>query len=85
MGVAEAMHVGCPALAQARRLGLEQFHVRGDVEVVTTASGALIAGRLERPREPGLMVESDAHEEIGGPEACDLPGLEIESVRILKR
>src|SRR5207244_12826248 len=68
-----------------RRLGLEQFHVRGDVEVVPTAGGALIAGRLQRPREPGLMVEPDAHEEISGPEARDLSGLEIERVWLLKR
>ncbi len=52
---------------------------------MTTAGGALVAGRLERPREPGLMVEPDAHEEIGGPEARDLSGLEIERVRVLKR
>src|SRR5258705_13776094 len=83
-GVAKPVPGGRAALAQPWRLGLEQVDVSGGIEVVTTAGGALVAGRLERPREPGLMVEPDAHEEIGGPEARDLSGLEIERVRVLK-
>ena len=57
----------------------------GGIEVEPTTGQALVASGPERSREPRLVVEPDTHEEIGGPEACDLPGLEIESVRILKR
>ena len=49
------------------------------------AGQALVAGRLMRPREPGLVVEPDAHEEISGPEARELSGLEIDGVGILER
>ena len=57
----------------------------GGIEVVPTTGQALVASSPERSREPRLVIEPDAHEEIGGPEARDLPGLEIERVRVLKR
>jgi len=52
---------------------------------VPSAGPALVAGRSQRPREPGLVIEPDAYEEIGGPEARDLSGLEIQRVGVLKR
>ena len=57
----------------------------GGIEVGPTTGQALVAGSPERSREPRLVIEPDTHEEIGGPEARDLSGLEIESVRVLKR
>src|SRR5262249_41866764 len=85
MRVAEAVHVGRAALTEPWRLGLEQLDVSRDVEVVPVTGRVLVSGGGERPREPGLVIEPDANQEIGSSKGGDLSGLEIDRVRILKR
>jgi len=84
--VAEAVHVHAALRAHAGRLGVEQRDAARDVQVGGAArQEPRVSHRAERPRQPGLVVEADAHQQRGGLELGEGARLDLHAVRVVER